>query len=497
MSEPGAKQTTAALPAAPSFLHLFPSIMLPMFLALVDQTIVATSLPAIAGALGGVDRISWVVIAYLIAATVAAPAYGRLGDLLGRRRLLLVALAVFLLASLLCAFATSLNVLIVGRVLQGLGGGGLMALAQALVGETVPPRDRARYQGYLAAVGVTSHTFGPIAGGFLTEHFGWRSIFLINLPVGLLAAALALRLPRRPGSGEPFRFDYLGLGLFAVFVAGVLLMLQQAQQLRLSSLSLAALLLLIAAAALALLVHTERRVATPLLPLQLLRHPVIWRSDALAACFGAILVSLLTFVPIYLRVVHGASAAEMGLLILPMTVSIGIGSLVTGRIVSSTGRTTLLPSIGLVVVTLSLGSLALLSPHLDARSLSWLLGLNALFMGTVMGVVQVVVQSAAGPGMLGAAAASVQFSRSLGAAFGTALVAAVLFVALRVSDGDAAGLFGAVLQKGPVVLDALAEPRRVAVRQEFATAFRAAFLTIAGFAVAAWFLARAIPLRRI
>src|ERR1700748_2363662 len=182
----------ASVPAAklPGFLTVFPSIMLPMFLAVVDQTIVATALPAIAGEMGQVERTSWIVVSYLIACNVGAPIYGRLGDSFGRRLLMFVALGVFIVASLLCSVAPTILLLSAARVLQGLGGGGLMTLSQALVGESIPPRERARYQGYLAAVAVCANTFGPVAGGYLTEHFGWRSVFLINVPVGLLALLL-------------------------------------------------------------------------------------------------------------------------------------------------------------------------------------------------------------------------------------------------------------------------------------------------------------------
>src|SRR5712675_3792908 len=179
----------------PAFLALFPSIMLPMFLAVVDQTIVATALPTIAASTGKVERASWIVVSYLIASTIAAPIYGRLGDAFGRRRMLYVALAVTIVASLLCAVAPTVELLTAARVLQGLGGGGLMTLSQALVGEAIPPRERARYQGYLAAVAVCANTFGPVAGGYLTEHFGWQSIFLVNIPIGLGAVALTFRLP--------------------------------------------------------------------------------------------------------------------------------------------------------------------------------------------------------------------------------------------------------------------------------------------------------------
>ena len=175
--------------------------MLPMFLAVLDQTIVATALPSIAAATGEVERASWVVVSYLIASTIAAPIYGRLGDAFGRRRLMFVALAVFIVASALCAASTSVVLLTLARLLQGLGGGGLMTLSQALVGEAFPPRERARYQGYLAAVAVCANTFGPVAGGYLTEHFGWQSVFLINVPVGLLGG-LAHPQAREPDSGQ-------------------------------------------------------------------------------------------------------------------------------------------------------------------------------------------------------------------------------------------------------------------------------------------------------
>jgi EmrB/QacA subfamily drug resistance transporter len=479
------------------FLTVFPSIMLPMFLAVIDQTIVATALPAIAASLGGVERVSWVVIAYLVAGTVAAPVYGQLGDVFGRRRLMFVALPVFLAASLLCALSTSIEMLALARVLQGLGGGGLMTLSQALIGETVPPRERGRYQGYLAAVVVTSNSLGPVAGGYLTQAFGWRSIFLINLPLGILAVLLTFRLAPKPGYRTEHPFDAIGLVLFVLFVASTLLALQQSQHAQAAALPGIAALALLGLASLALLLRQERRAPFPLLPIGLLRQPAIWRSDALAACHGAALVSLITLLPIYLRVAHGMSASQTGLLLVPLTIGIGIGSMITGRVISRTGRTSIFPSYGLIFVTITLLFLAFWVSRLSASALGWLLLWNGLFMGTVMGVVQVNVQSVAGPHMLGAAAASVQFSRSVGAAFGTALVAAVLFASLAWSDPEAARVFAATVQEGADVLAALPVPRQAALRGEFAEAFRAAFLTITGFSALGLVLAWYTPVRRI
>ena len=490
----------AAPPSRRLFFTVFPSVMLPMFLAAIDQTIVATALPAIAADLGEVERVSWVVVSYLLAATIAAPVYGRLGDVLGRRRLLVVALGIFIVASGLCVVAPSLLALVAARALQGLGGGGLMALSQALVGEAVPPRQRGQFQGYLSAVFVCSATFGPVAGGWLTQHFGWISVFLINLPLGLLALTLALRLPRHALAGAPhgrLHFDFVGLALFAGFVAPLLLALERAQRLDPASLPAAALLAAAALASLLLLLRRERRARMPLLPVTLLGKPGIWRTDAMAGCVGAQLVSLITFLPIYLQVARGAAPGQVGLLLLPLTMLIAVGSMVTGRMITRTGRGAIFPTIGLPLVAALLVALALLAPLLRLAQLPLLFAGIALFTGTAMPVVQTTVQFVAGPTQLGAAAASVQLSRSVGAAVGTALVGAVLFASLAATDPAAAQLFGAIVQTGPQALAGLSAERIGVVQDEIAHAFRAAFLVIAGFAAAGGVLAWSIPVRRI
>ena len=226
-----------------------------------------------------------------------------------------------------------------------------MTLSQALVGEAIPPRERARYQGYLAAVAVCANTFGPIAGGYLTEHFGWQSIFLVNIPIGLGAVALTWRLPTPKVERLPWRADPGGLVLFAVFVATTLLSLEQVQHVDIEMLPLGGGLLAAGIVALVLLVRHENRTPSPLIPLGLLRQPAIWHSDALAGCHGAALVSLITFFPVFLQVVRGDSPSETGLLLVPLTIGIGTGSLVTGRLVNKTGLLTIFPIIGLAMVT--------------------------------------------------------------------------------------------------------------------------------------------------
>lgn len=479
------------------FLTVYPSIMLPMFLAVVDQTIVATALPAIAASLGSVERVSWIIVAYLVAGTVAAPIYGQLRDVYGGKRMMFVALGIFLVASLLCTVSTSVEMLCLARVLQGLGGGGLMTLSQALIGETIPPRERARYQGYLAAVMVSSSVFGPVAGGYLTHHFGWRSVFLINLPLGVVAAVLMLRLPSRSAREQPWTFDSIGLVLFVGFIVPALLALEQAQRMSASTLPTMLVLAVVAVAALVALVYREKRAPFPLLPINLLRQATIWRSDALAACHGATLVALVSFLPLYLRVVRGSSASETGLLLLPLMFGIGAGSMITGRSVSRTGLTAIFPSVGLVFATLALIVFALWADSLSGWPLATFLFVVGLCMGTVMGVVQVTVQNAAGPGSLGSAAASVQLSRSIGAAAGTALVGAVLFAALAVSDLDAAAAFRSLVERGPAAIADLSADRRAMLQSEISSAFRAAFLTISAFAAIGIALAWSIPARRL
>ena len=498
MSSPAIPAPAAAEPSARAlFFTVFPSIMLPMFMASIDQTIVATALPAIAGTLGDVERVSWVVVSYLLATTIAAPVYGRLGDVLGRRRMLLVALAIFVGASLLCALAPSVLLLSGARILQGLGGGGLMTTSQALVGEVVPPRERGRYQGYLASIFVASSTFGPVAGGWMTQQFGWQSVFLVNLPVGVAASLMVLRLPRRAGSGGRLQFDSLGLLLFILFVTPLLLALERLQHFDPASLPVAGLLVALSVVSLLLLLRQERRAASPLLPVKLLRQAAIWRPDLMAACVGAIIVSMVTFVPIWLQVVRGIEPGRVGLMLLPMTAGIALGSIFTGRMMARTGRTAIFPSFGLAITATALLLLAVAAPMLSNTAVPVLFVVFSVSLGTAMPVVQLTVQLVAGRANLGAAAASVQFSRSVGAAFGTAIVGAVLFAVLSATDRSTAAMFADMVERGPSAMAALDTVHRAAMSAQIRDAFRSAFLAIGGFAALGLLMAWTIPVRRM
>jgi EmrB/QacA subfamily drug resistance transporter len=478
-------------------VHIFAPVMLPLFLAIIDQTIVSTALPAIAAELGEVERISWVVISYLLTNTIMAPVYGRLGDILGRRRFMLAAIVVFALASLLCASAVSIETLTFARVLQGLGGGGLIVLSQALIGEALPPRERARYQGYLASVGIVAMTVGPVVGGYMTEHLGWRSIFMMNLPLGAAAFLLIFRLPQGPRSGARLDFDWPGLIFFAFFIAPMLLALEQ---LRFFNAQVAPLVIgMIAISLLSLwaFLRMERRVAQPLIPLALLRQPAIWRCSLLACFHGAAMVAILTFLPIYLRIVRDESATATGYLLLPFTLGIPIGSIVVTRMVAITGRTAVYPSWTLPVAAAILAGLAFWAPDLDTTTISLLFGLAGLCLSAVMMIVNLTVQIAAGQAALGVTAAATQISRLVGASFGTAIVGSILFAILTATDAQSASLFATIVEQGPSAMAGLPAARQAAIHSDITRAFGAAFLAVAAFICGGMVLSWTLPIRRL
>ncbi len=479
------------------FRTVVPPIVIPVFLAAADSTVVATALPAIAADLGEVERLSWVVVVNLIASTIAAPTAGRLGDQFGRRRMMLIALVFYAIASCCTALAPGFEWLLVGRALQGLAGGGLMTLAQALIGENVPQKERGAYQGYFSANIVTGSTIGPVAGGFMTETLGWRSVFLAYAPLCVVAFLLVLMLPRHQQNGPRTPIDYTGMALLAAFVVPLLMAVSQLQRLDPAMLPKLGLLLGVAAVSLFVLLWHQRRIPAPLLTLSLFRIPAFWRADVMAFCSGASLIGLMTFLPIYLQVVTGASPAETGVLLIPLTGSVAFGSVLTGWLVSRTGRTAIFPTVGLTVTACTMVSLAIWAPDMSRVQLSWLLALGGICQGSAMLVAQVTVQSVAGTRHLGAAAASAQLSRSLGSAFGAAAAGAVLFGILTASDPDTANLFFDMVRRGPGILATLPTDRQMAVQTEVSQAFRGVFLTIACFSVTIIAMASTLPLRRL
>jgi predicted MFS family arabinose efflux permease len=308
---------------------------------------------------------------------------------------------------------------------------------------------------------------------------------------------LLARLPPGTRGGRTAGFDVTGIVLLTGFVLPLLLMVSQLQRLNAAALPGLGALLALTAIGLAALLWQQRRVSAPLLALPLLRIPAFWRSTVMGACSGASLTAMMTFLPIYLQVVAGASPAQSGLLLIPLTGAVSCGSVLTGWLISRTGRTAIFPAVGLAVTAASLVALAIWAPQLSLAHLSWLLALGGLTQGSSMITAQITVQAVAGPRHLGAAAAFVQLARSLGSAFGAATAGAVLFGLLSLMDPDAADLFSEMVRRGPGVLDNLESARQVLVQTEIARAFRGVFLTVACFSCTIVVCAATLPMRRL
>ncbi len=484
----------SALSSRKAFLQVFPGVMVAMFLAAADQTILASALPTIASSLGGLADLSWVVVAYLLTATIGAPLYGHLGDRFGRRRMLLVALAIFTAASLVCAIAPTLLTLILARALQGLGGGGLMTLAQSLIGEHVSPRERGRFSGYFATVFALASTTGPVLGAYLTEHVSWRAVFFINLPLGLAAAVLALRIPLTPMPVRArFRPDVAGALLFCLATPTLLFVLTSGGQ-RLAWTSPTLLMLALAAAiGFVLLGWWERRAADPVIPIRFLRVPSIARSDAVVVCFAAALFSTILYLPLYLQLGRGLRIGQSGLLLLPITLSMVLTSAVVGQLITRTGRVNIFPQLGLSIAMLAF---LLLATSVATVPTPVVLGLTALVgvgLGMVMPPTQVTVQFAAGRQALGAATASISLSRSIGGALGVAVTGSVLFALIGDSSGTLTGLLRQAIEGGPAAIGLLSADERAALAGHLDVAYRDVFFLLAAISGCGALIARTIP----
>jgi EmrB/QacA subfamily drug resistance transporter len=481
-----------------AFRTVFPGVMVAMVLAALDQTILAAAIPAIAGALGNFADVSWLASAYLIAATITAPIYGHLGDRFGRRRMLYVALMLFVIASLACSLATSLWMLIAARTLQGMGGGGLMTLSQALISEQVPPRERGRYQGYFAGLFAVSSTLGPVLGGYLTQHASWRAVFLINIPLGIVAAVLARRVPYTPGHREgPFRPDVLGTLLFALGACTLLFTLSSAGHRIAWSSPLLLALVCGAVGAFALLYFWERRIDDPVIPVALLSQAAILRSNIVVVTFGATLFALVLYLPLFLQLSRAAGVGESGLLLLPVTVTLAIAALFTGRYITRTGRITMPPIVGLSLSTIALLALAAVVPFAPTWIVLGLIVVVASGMGTVMPACQIIVQDAAGSRQLGSATASVSVSRSFGGALGSAFAGMLLYLMLTGEGTAFAGVLAQVGSSGATALESMPPADRLALSRRVNDAFQIMFTILAAITASGAAIASSIPKRRI
>ena len=392
-------------------------IMLAMFLGALDQTIVATALPTIGRDLENVDDLSWVVAAYLLTATAVTPLYGKLSDIYGRRPTLLCAIGIFSLSSLGCAMAPTMIVLIAARALQGMGGGGLLSLAQTIIADVVSPLERGRYQGYIGMVFASASVGGPVVGGVFAEHLHWSLIFYINLPLGAAAFLMTNRaLKRLPRHERRRRLDVTGAALMMAASTALLLALTWGGT-HFPWGSAPILSLLMGSAALwGLFVIRLMTAREPFLPLPVLRNPVVGIGTASVTCVFGTMVGLTIFVPLYYEVVLGLSAGQSGFALMPQLAGTVIGSTLTGRAMVSVRHYKRMPTTGLLLAITALAIMAARPLSLSLPATSGLMGLVGLGLGSVFPVTTVSIQNAVRPHELGTATGSMNFFRSLGGA---------------------------------------------------------------------------------
>ncbi|MER5359095.1 MDR family MFS transporter [Streptomyces sp. NPDC002785] len=435
------------------------ALLLGMLLAALDQTIVSTALPTIVSDLGGLEHLSWVVTAYLLAATAATPLWGKLGDQYGRKKLFQTAIVIFLIGSALCGVARNMPQLIGFRALQGLGGGGLIVLSMAIVGDIAAPRERGKYQGLFGAVFGATSVLGPLLGGFFTEHLSWRWVFYVNLPIGVVALLVIAAVLHIPVRGTQHTIDYLGTFLIAsvatclVLVAslgGTTWAWDSAQIIGLAVLSV---LLLIA------FVYVERRAAEPVIPLKLFRIRTFTLVAVISFVVGFAMFGAMTYLPTFLQVVHNITPTMSGVHMLPMVLGLLLTSTVSGQIVSRTGRWKVFPVAGTGITAIGLQLLHRLTETSSTWEMSIYFFVFGAGLGLVMQVLVLVVQNAVRYEDLGVATSGATFFRSIGASFGVAVFGTIF--TNRLTDKLAAALTGLSLPPGVSAEGLAADPRAI------------------------------------
>ena len=472
------------------------ALLLGMLLAALDQTIVSTALPTIVSELGGLDHLSWVVTAYMLAATAATPLWGKLGDQYGRKKLFQTAIVIFLIGSALCGMAQNMPQLIGFRALQGLGGGGLMVLSMALVGDIVTPRERGKYQGLFGAVfGVTS-VLGPLLGGFFTEHLSWRWVFYVNLPVGvvaLLVIAAALHIPVRR---TQHTIDYLGTFLIASVATCLVLVASLGGTTWAWGSAQIIVLAVLAVVLLVAFVAAERRAAEPVLPLKLFRMRTFTLVAAISFVIGFAMFGAMTYLPTFLQVVHGITPTMSGVHMLPMVLGLLLTSTGSGQIVSRTGRWKVFPIAGTALTVAGLLLLHTLSENSSTWTMSLCFFVFGAGLGLVMQVLVLIVQNSVGYEDLGVATSGATFFRSIGASFGVA-VFGTIFTNRLTGELEAAlsgrslppGVDAGALAADPRAIGRLPADLRPSVLSAYSTSITDVFLYAAPVVLVAFLLA--------
>lgn len=433
--------------------------MVAILLGAIDQTIVAVALPEMAADLGGVNLLAWVVSGYLISVAVATPIYGKLGDLYGRRIMLSSAITIFLLASVACALAPSMPFLVAARILQGIGGGGLISVSQAIIADVVAPRERGRYQGYISAAFAVASVSGPLLGGILTSYLSWRWVFWINLPVGAAAMIISRRALVRlrvPGLRRPV--DYAGASLMTLTLVPLLIGVTRVGQGSAWLDGLNSGLFVAAVIALGLFLWRETRAPEPIVPLGLFNNRTVSLSCALMFIAFVLIVSFSVLIPLRAQMLLGVHADRAALLLVPFSLSVPVGAYIGGRLSSYTGRFKRIQLSGAVCVPLAVLGLALVDVHAMTLNMLCVAAIGAA-IGVQLPTSTVAVQNAVATRHMGIATAVIVFCRSLGAAVGIAVLMAVLMATLQAMAPAAAGsVSGSDIIKDLVDRAALLDP---------------------------------------
>jgi len=477
-----------ALLSRRQILIAFSGLLLAMLLGSLDQTIVATALPTVVGDLGGLNHLAGVVTAYLLAATASTPIWGKIGDLYGRKSVFLVTIVIFLVGSALCGLAQNMGELIAFRAFQGLGAGGMMALAMAIVADLVSPRERGRYQGYIQAVFALASVAGPLLGGFFVDHLSWRWIFYVNLPIGVVALFVISTVLDLPAQPVRRTIDYLGAALLMAGVVSLLLITVWGGQEyawdspQIIGLAVAGPILLGA------FLLQERRAPEPVLPLRLFRDPVFDVSSAALFVATCSLFAATVFMPLFLQIVTGASATNSGLLLLPLMLGILVTSIGSGRFIARFGRYKLFPIVGFALMTVGLMALSTIDWHTTRLEVSLHMLVFGLGFGMVTQVLVLAIQNAVDRRELGTATASANFFRAMGGSVGVAVFGAVFanrlsyWLPRSVPKHLLGHLSPTVLQSSPAVIHTLPPAVRDGVAQAVAHSVDTVFLVAAPIA---------------
>jgi EmrB/QacA subfamily drug resistance transporter len=463
---------------------IFAALIAGMLLSSLDQTIVSTAMPTIVGQLGGVEHPVWLTTAYLLATTIVMPIYGKFGDVLGRRNLFLLAIALFTLASVGCAFAGDFTQLIIFRAIQGLGGGGLMILSQAIIADIVPASERGKYLGPLGAIFGLSAVGGPLLGGFFVDHLTWQWAFYINIPIGIAAFVVAwftLTLPNKKATAP---IDILGVVFLSAFTTCLIFFTDFGGDkdhgwgaIETWAFGIGMLL------AALLFVLTEARAKDPIIPLSLFKNPIFVNATAIGLTLGLGMFAAIGFVPTFLQMSSGTSAAASGLLMLPMMVGLIGTSIASGILISKTGRYKLFPILGTVITAAAMISMTTLTATTPIWLICVFLFVFGAGLGLIMQVVVLVVQNSVDASMIGTATSTNNYFREVGASLGVAVFGTIFTTRLTDNlndvftgagfDPSAAGEATATLD--PQVLSSLPDALREGVVTAYADALAPVF----------------------